>query len=118
MKKQSDFINYKLRINRNASERQQKYYEEQMKKRRLVGQPTTIEPWYSLNRNRNIFILSVMLTSLIFMKPITDAIMGLKLAYRLQQEEKKFCKQLDEEEAAEELQRQQQRQQKLQSSKN
>nr|XP_027195451.1 uncharacterized protein LOC113790039 isoform X1 [Dermatophagoides pteronyssinus] len=103
MKKQPDFIDYKLRMNRKAQERQQKYYEEQLQRRRLIGQPSTIEPWYSLNRNRNIFILASLLTSLIFIKPIADAIIGLKNAGRLQKEQEKFRKQLDAEEAAEEL---------------
>nr|XP_027195453.1 uncharacterized protein LOC113790039 isoform X3 [Dermatophagoides pteronyssinus] len=82
MKKQPDFIDYKLRMNRKAQERQQKYYEEQLQRRRLIGQPSTIEPWYSLN---------------------PDAIIGLKNAGRLQKEQEKFRKQLDAEEAAEEL---------------
>nr|XP_027195452.1 uncharacterized protein LOC113790039 isoform X2 [Dermatophagoides pteronyssinus] len=85
MKKQPDFIDYKLRMNRKAQERQQKYYEEQLQRRRLIGQPSTIEP------------------CLIFIKPIADAIIGLKNAGRLQKEQEKFRKQLDAEEAAEEL---------------
>ena len=85
--KDRDYINYRANLPSH--------------KRRLLGPAQQREPWYSINRPRNIIILSVFLTSLMFAKPIADVCYSLKNSFRLYNEQEKFKKQLDQEEAAE-----------------
>ena len=84
--KNRDHINYRVELPADPQ------------KRRLVGPAVQREPWYSLNRNRNILILSAFMSSLLFLKPIMDMCTSLKNSVRLYREQEKFKKELDEEE--------------------
>lgn len=84
--KNRDYVNYRLSLPNESN------------KRRLLGPAVQREPWYSMNRPRNIIILSAFFSSLIFMKPISDVYYSLKNSIRLFKAQEQFKKELDQEE--------------------
>ena len=66
-------------------------------KRRLVKPPKTVTPWYSLNNNRNVVIIAVLMTSALFIGPIYDFGKSISNAFRMQRIKNAYHKELDEE---------------------
>ena len=88
--KNRDYVNYRMNLpNPDPS------------KRRLLGPAIQREPWYSMHRPRNIIILSALLSSLLFLKPISDVFYSLKNGVRLYRAQEQFKRELDEEEKLE-----------------
>ncbi|KAI7697414.1 hypothetical protein SSS_09979 [Sarcoptes scabiei] len=82
--KKPNFVNYKLFWNE----------EKKSNRSRLFGNQQQIEPWYSMNRDRNVFIVSGLVFCLIFMKPISDIVYSIRFNIRLIRKRKEIVEEV------------------------